>query len=384
MPPLDGIRIVDLTRVLAGPFCTMMLGDMGAEVIKIEEPEHGDEVRGWAPFIDGWSSYFLGVNRNKKSVALDLKAPEGVSALRALVRDADVLVENFKPGSLEQLGFGYEAVSAINPTLVYCSISGYGQDGPLAGLSGYDAVIQGESGLMDVTGQPGGPPTRVGIAITDYLAGLYATQGILLALIERRRSGLGQHVDIALFDSLMSALTLPAGLWFATGESPRRMGNDHPSIAPYETLSARDGFIIVGAGNPRLWTQMCEALGVDRLIEDPRFLTNDDRLRNREALKAELHAVLQQKNLDELIDRLRDHGVPCGRVRTVAEALEDPQLQAREMVIAIPHTALGSIRALGNPIKLSRTPYRIREAPPGLGEHTESVLKMLWTSAKDR
>ena len=384
MPPLDGIRIVDLTRVLAGPFCTMMLGDMGAEVIKIEEPEHGDEVRGWAPFIDGWSSYFLGVNRNKKSVALDLKAPEGVSALRALVRDADVLVENFKPGSLEQLGFGYEAVSAINPTLVYCSISGYGQNGPLAGLSGYDAVIQGESGLMEVTGQPDGPPTRVGIAITDYLAGLYASQGILLALIERRRSGLGQHVDIALFDSLMSALTLPAGLWFATGESPRRMGNDHPSIAPYETLSARDGFIIIGAGNPRLWTQVCVALGIDHLIEDPRFLTNDDRLRNREELKAELHAVLQQRNLEELIACLRDHGVPCGRVRTVAEALEDPQLQAREMVIAIPHTALGSIRALGNPIKLSRTPYSIREAPPGLGEHTESVLKMLWTSAKDR
>ena len=384
MPPLDGIRVVDLTRVLAGPFCTMMLGDMGAEVIKIEEPEHGDEVRGWAPFIDGWSSYFLGVNRNKKSVALDLRAPSSAVALRALVRDADVLVENFKPGSLERLGFGYEAVSAINPRLVYCSISGYGQSGPLAGLSGYDAVIQGESGLMDVTGQPDGPPTRVGIAITDYLAGLYASQGILLALIERQQSGLGQRVDIALFDSLMSALTLPAGLWFATGESPRRMGNDHPSIAPYETLSARDGFIIVGAGNPRLWTQMCEALSVDRLIEDPRFLTNDDRLRNREALKAELHAVLQQKNLDELIDRLRVHGVPCGRVRTIGEALEDPQLQAREMVIAIPHAALGSIRALGNPIKLSRTPYSIREAPPGLGEHTESVLKMLWTSAKDR
>jgi CoA:oxalate CoA-transferase len=384
MPPLDGIRVVDLTRVLAGPFCTMMLGDMGAEVIKIEEPEHGDEARGWAPFIDGWSSYFLGVNRNKKSVALDLKQPGGASALRALVLDADVLVENFKPGSLDQLGFGYQAVSAMNPRLVYCSISGYGQSGPLASLSGYDAVIQGEAGLMDVTGQVDGPPTRVGIAITDYLAGLYATQGILLALFERRRSGLGQHVDIALFDSLMSALTLPAGLWFATGERPRRMGNDHPSIAPYETLEARDGFIIVAAGNPRLWTQLCAALAVDHLIQDARFLTNDDRLRNREALKAELHAVLQHQNLDELIDRLRDHGVPCGRVRTIAEALDDPQLQARDMVVAIPHAALGSIRVLGNPIKLSRTPYTVREAPPGLGEHTESVLKMLWTSAKNR
>jgi crotonobetainyl-CoA:carnitine CoA-transferase CaiB-like acyl-CoA transferase len=383
MPPLDGVRVVDLTRVLAGPFCTMMLGDMGAEVIKIEEPERGDEARGWAPFIGGWSSYFLGVNRNKKSVALDLKRPDGASALRTLVCDADVLVENFRPGSLEQLGFGYETVSTINPRLVYCSISGYGQNGPRAGLSGYDAVIQGESGLMDVTGQPDGPPTRVGIAITDYFAGLYAAQGILLALIERQRSGLGQRIDIALFDSLMSALTLPAGLWFATGESPHRMGNDHPSIAPYETLSARDGFIIVAAGNPRLWTQLCAALNVEYLTEDPRFLTNDDRLRNRDALKTELHAVLQHRTLDELIDRLRHHGVPCGRVRTIAEALEDPQLRAREMVVAIPHAALGSVRALGNPIKLSRTPYTIREAPPGLGEHTESVLKMLWTSAKN-
>src|SRR5215510_14754686 len=286
MPPLDGVRVIDLTRVVAGPFCTMMLGDMGADVIKIEEPRHGDESRGWQPIVNGWSSYFLGVNRNKKSVALDLKQPQGAAALRSLVAQADVLVENFRPGSLAEMGFGYAQLSALNPRLIYCSISGYGQNGPRAGLPGYDVVIQGESGLMDVTGQADGPPTRVGIAITDYLAGLYASQGILLALIDRGRTGLGQHIDIALFDSLVSALTLPAGILFSTGEAPQRMGNEHPSIAPYETLQARGVTIIVAVGNPRLWVQLCAALDNDALARDPRFATNADRLANREALKA--------------------------------------------------------------------------------------------------
>jgi formyl-CoA transferase len=375
MPPLDGLKVVDLTRVLAGPFCTMMLGDMGADVIKIEEPGHGDESRGWEPVVNGWSSYFLGVNRNKRSVALDLKQPDGASALQSLVAQADVLVENFKPGSLAQLGFGYAAVAAMNPRLVYCSISGYGGSGPRSGQSGYDAVIQGESGLMEVTGQPDGPPTRVGIAVTDYLAGLYAAQGILLALIDRQRTGLGQHVDIALLDSLMSALTLPAGMFFATGESPHRMGNDHPSIAPYETLTARDGLIIIAAGNPRLWAQLCSALDADHLTQDLRFLTNADRLVNRAALKAELEGLLQQAPLDDVIERLRAHNVPCGRVRSIGEALDDPQLQARDMIVVVQHSGLGPVKMLGNPVKLSRTPYGIRLPPPRLGEHTEEVLK---------
>jgi crotonobetainyl-CoA:carnitine CoA-transferase CaiB-like acyl-CoA transferase len=382
MRPLDGIRVVDLTRVLAGPFCTMMLGDMGADVIKIEEPGSGDESRGWEPIVNGWSSYFLGVNRNKRSVALDLKREEGASALRTLLTQADVLVENFKPGSLSRLGFGYESVNALNPRLVYCSISGYGNNGPDAGLSGYDVVIQGEAGLMDVTGQADGPPTRVGIAVTDYLAGLYATQGILLAVIDRQRTGLGQYVDIALLDSLMSALTLPSGMFFATGESPRRMGNDHPSIAPYETLTARDGMIIIAAGNPRLWAQLCTALEAERLTRDPRFLTNSDRLAHRAELKVELERLLQQSSLDEVIARLRAHNVPCGRVRTVAEALEDPQLRAREMIVAVDRPDLGSIRMLGNPIKLSRTPYAITLPPPRLGEHTDEVLKTLCSSSR--
>lgn len=361
-----------------------MLGDMGAEVIKIEEPGHGDETRGWAPFIDGWSTYFLGVNRNKKSVVLDLKDPQDADALRSLIAKADVLVENFKPGSLAKLGFSYSDVSRLNPRIVYCSISGYGQTGPRAGLSGYDVIIQGESGLMDVTGQPDGPPTRVGIAITDYFAGLYAIQGILLALIERQQTGHGQYVDIALFDSLLSALTLPVGIHFATGQSPQRMGNDHPSIAPYETLRARNGFIIVAAGNPRLWTQLCIAIGAEHLVDDPRFENNTERLRHRTELKRELETRFQQFTLDELIKRLQAHNVPCGQVRSIADALADPQVAAREMVIAIEHPDLGTINNLGNPVKLSASPAEVRLPPPRLGEHTDEVLKELGLSSKRR
>jgi crotonobetainyl-CoA:carnitine CoA-transferase CaiB-like acyl-CoA transferase len=383
MAPLDGVKVIDLTRVLAGPYCTMMLGDMGADVIKIEEPLHGDESRGWAPAIGGWSTYFLGVNRNKKSVALDLKDPQHAGALQRLLAEADVLVENFKPGSLAALGFGYDAMARLNPRLVYCSISGYGQTGPHASLSGYDAVIQGESGLMEVTGQPDGPPTKVGIAITDYLAGLYAAQGILLALFERQRSGVGQRVDIALFDSLVSALTLPAGILFGTGMTPSRVGNDHPSIAPYETLQARDGLVIVAVGNPRLWIQLCEAIEASELALDPRFATNADRLENRAALKTTLETLFAPYSLDELIERLQAHSVPCGRVRSIADALSDPQVLAREMVMTIDHPDLGSVRTLGNPIKLSGTPAVARRPPPALGQHNEEVLRD-WLSASLR
>ena len=384
MPPLDGLRIIDLTRVLAGPFCTMMLGDMGADVIKIEEPRLGDESRAWAPVVAGWSRYFLGVNRNKRSVALDLKSPDGAAALRTLVAEADVFVENFKPGSLAELGFGYRDMAELNPRLVYCSISGYGHTGPRAGLSGYDVVIQAESGLMDVTGQADGPPTRVGIAITDYLAGLYACQGILLATMDRQRSGLGQHVDIALFDSLISAMTLPVGILWATGESPHRMGNDHPSIAPYETLQARDATIVVAVGNPRLWAQLCTALNLEHLRDDPRFSTNVKRLQNRAALKAQLETARQRWAVDDLVERLAAHDVPCGRVRSVEEALRDPQLIARDMILMIPHRELGTITNLGNPIKLSRTPAVVRRPPPRLGEHTSDVLKSVCSPSDGR
>ena len=374
MPPLTGLKVVDLTRVLAGPFCTMMLGDMGADVVKVEEPGLGDESRGWAPFIGEQSSYYLSVNRNKRSVVLDLKTPEGADALAALIASADVLVENFRPGSLSNLGFGYAEVSKSNPRLIYCSISGYGQTGPRAALPGYDVVLQGETGFMDATGAPDGEPMRAGVAITDYLAGLYAVQGILLALQDRHRSGLGQHVDIALFDSMLSVMRLPLGILLATGTAPRRVGNDHPSIAPYETLRTREGQIIVAVGNPRLWKQFCTAIERPDLMTDLRFASNADRLANRTALKAEIEAVFDRFTLQELIDRLERHKVPCGRVRTIADAIAEPQVMARDMLVTLHDDAGQPITNLGSPVKLSRTPADLSSPPPRLGEHTEEVL----------
>jgi crotonobetainyl-CoA:carnitine CoA-transferase CaiB-like acyl-CoA transferase len=383
MPPLQGLRVVDLTRVLAGPFCTMMLADMGAEVIKIEEPTSGDDTRAWAPFIEGWSSYYLGVNRGKKSLCLNLRSREGAESLKRLIDTADVLVENFRPGSLAQLGFGYSELAKLNTRLIYCSITAFGQTGPRAGEPGYDVVIQGESGLMEVTGFPEGEPTRVGIAVTDYLAGQYALQGILLALIERQSSGKGQFVDIALFDSMLSVMRLPFGILLATGAGPGRVGNDHPSIAPYEALRAKDGLIIVAVANPRLWAQFCEAIGCQALQDDARFRSNDDRLHHRQALKEQLEHVFESLTVEDLIGRLKARGVPCGRVRSIQEAIADPQVAARRMVVFQSLGTAGSVATIGDPVKLSRTPSAIGLPPPRLGEHTQEILAGLGLSADE-
>src|SRR5262245_41712315 len=374
MPPLDGLRILDLTRVVAGPYCTMMLGDMGAEVLKIEEPEHGDDTRGWGPYINGQGSFYLALNRSKKSVALDLKTAEGANALRGLIATSDVLIENFRPGSLAKLGFGYDDVALLNPRLIYCSITGYGQTGPHAHLPGYDAVIQGEAGIMDVTGSPDGPPTRVGVAITDYLAGLYASQGILLALHERHTSGRGQHVDIALFDAMLSVLRLPHSMFVATGVTPTRVGNDHLSIAPYEPLRVKDGLVIVAVANPRLWVRFCDAVGRNDLRDDARFRTNGDRVRHRAELKDELERGFATMTADELSARLESSQVPYGRVRNTREAVEHPQVEPRQMLLHQSHPATGAVRTLGPVVKLSRTPAEPRLPPPTLGEHTDEIL----------
>jgi crotonobetainyl-CoA:carnitine CoA-transferase CaiB-like acyl-CoA transferase len=370
--PLTGLKVIDLTRVLAGPLCTMLLGDMGAEVIKIEDPRHGDDTRDWAPFVDGWSTYYLSVNRNKKSVAIDLKSPEGAALLEDLIRTADVLVENFRPGTLERLGFGRERAMALNERLIYCSISGYGATGPRRDLSGYDMVIQGESGLMDVTGFPATGPTKVGVAITDCLAALYAAQGILLAHISRMRTGKGQFLDIALLDSAVSVLGLPAGIVAATGRSPGRLGNAHPSLAPYEPYPAADGHVVVAVANQRLWSRFCAAIEAPQLEHDPRFATNTDRLKNREALNAIIHDAFEGKSVDWLIERLSGAGVPCGRVRTINEVLADPQLAARDMLVEVP-AGRETVRVPGNPIKLSGVPGIESGPAPALGEHTEEV-----------
>jgi crotonobetainyl-CoA:carnitine CoA-transferase CaiB-like acyl-CoA transferase len=374
MAPLTGIRIVDLTRVVAGPFCTMMLGDMGAEVLKIEEPRHGDDSRAWAPFIEGTGSFFLALNRSKKSVALDLKTPDGADALTRLIETADVLIENFRPGSLAELGFDYASVSALNPRLIYCSISGYGQSGPSSQLPGYDAVLQGEAGIMDMTGFQGGEPTRVGVAITDYLAGLYATQGILLALNDRHASGLGQHVDISLFEAMLSVMRLPMSVLLATGHTPSRVGNDHLNIAPYQPLRARDGLIIVAVANPALWARFCDAMERPEWRDDPRFRTNTDRVANRDALKTAIEAAFLELTVDELTRRFHAKNVPCGRVRSMSEALEHPQVGPREIIMTQQHPQIGTVETLAPVVRLSRTPADVRLPPPGLGEHTKDVL----------
>jgi crotonobetainyl-CoA:carnitine CoA-transferase CaiB-like acyl-CoA transferase len=377
MPPLTGLKVVDLTRVLAGPFCGMLLGDMGADVIKVEEPGTGDDARAWTPFVGEWSSYFLGVNRNKRSIALDLKTPGGARALHALLEQADVFIENFKPGSLDRLGFGFDVIRQRNPRLVYCSITGYGRSGPRSHLTGYDPVVQAESGFMDITGAPDGPPMRTGIAMTDYLAGLYAFSGILLALRARDESGRGQLVDIALFDSVLSTLSMPVGILQAGKTAPTRHGNAHPSIAPYEALQAADGMLMVAAANARLWKQLCAAVEADELLDDSRFRTNTDRVANRPALRAELERRFAAYTVDALIERLGSHGVPCGRVRTLAQALDDPQIGPRQMLIPFDDPELGTFRVVGNPIKLSDTPALMSRRPPKLGEHTAAILAEL-------
>jgi crotonobetainyl-CoA:carnitine CoA-transferase CaiB-like acyl-CoA transferase len=368
--PLAGLKVVDFTRVLAGPLCTMLLGDMGAEVVKIEDPRHGDDTRAWAPFADGWSTYFLSVNRNKKSLALDLKSPEDMARVRELVKGADVLVENFRPGTLTRLGLGPDAARTLNERLIYCSISGYGATGPKRELSGYDMVIQGESGLMDVTGFAETGPTKVGVAITDCLAALYAVQGILLAHIQRARTGKGQFLDIALLDAAVSVLGLPVGIVAATGKSPGRLGNEHPSLAPYEPYPARDGQVVVAVANPRLWSRFCAALGAAELEHDPLFATNDSRLRNRGALNDAIRALFRDQGVEELIERLTAAGVPCGRVRTIEDVLRDPQLAARQMLVEIPLSSR-SVSVPGTPVKLSGVKAIAGAPPPALGQHND-------------
>ncbi len=370
--PLSGLRVIDFTRVLAGPMCTMLLGDMGAEVIKIEDPVHGDETRGWAPFVGGWSTYFLSVNRNKKSVAIDLKSEEGKRLLEDLIGSADVLVENFRPGTLERLGFGPERARSMNERLIYCSISGYGTTGPRRDLPGYDMVIQGESGLMDVTGFPETGPTKVGVAITDCIAALYAVQGILLAHISRSQTGKGQFLDLALLDSAFSVLGMPAGIVAASGSSPGRRGNEHPSLAPYAPFPARDGQVIVAVANPRLWSRFCAAIGAGHLEHDPRFATNDARLANRGSLNDAIRALFANEDVDALIERLSAAGVPCGRVRTIEEVLADAQLAARRMFVDIA-TSDGPVKMPGNPIRLSDLAALPNTAPPALGQHTKEI-----------
>ena len=374
-PPLDGITVLDLTRVLSGPYCTMILADMGARVIKIEQPLKGDDTRAWGPpFINGEASYFLSINRNKESVTLDFKKPEGRAILDRLIARADVVVENFRPGVLAKMGLDYETLSTSYPRLIHCSISGFGQTGPRSQEPGYDAVIQAEGGLMSITGADDGPPFRVGVAIADVVSGMFAAQGISLALFARERTGRGQRVDVGMLDSVAALLTYQAGIYFATNKAPHRLGNRHPSIVPYETFSASDAEVMVAVGNDAQFKKFCTAIGLDSLNGETRYATNAGRVSNYDELRAILAAQLKTQPRSVWINKLSNVGVPCGAVRDLEQALTDPHLVARGMVTDIQHPTAGTIRQIGTPIKLSDTAGSIRSAPPTLGQHTDAIL----------
>jgi crotonobetainyl-CoA:carnitine CoA-transferase CaiB-like acyl-CoA transferase len=384
MKPLEDIFVVDLSRILSGPVCTMALADMGAEVVKVEPPPAGDDSRQWGPpFIGGISTYFLSINRNKKSLGLNLKTPEGRRILSQLVERADVLIENFRPGVLDKLGFGYAAVSKMNPRTVYCSISGFGQTGPYRDRPGYDVIAQGESGMMDLTGQPDGPPTKLGASLADVVAGLYSVQGILLALLARHRTGRGQHVDVSLLDGMVSTLTYQALIYLSTGRSPKRMGSRHPSIVPYECFQAKDGFVNIGVTNQKQWDNFCRVLGFPELAADPRFETMKSRLAHYGELRPVIERVFSEMSRADVIARMSEAGIPAGPINTVGEIMEDPQILAREMIVQLTHPEYGPLRVLGIPVKLSETPGVVENAPPRFGEHNGEVLSKLGYSPEE-
>lgn len=374
---LDGIRVVDLSRVLGGPYCTQILGDHGADVLKIEPPS-GDETRGWGPpFVDNVASYFLGVNRNKKGLSLDLSVPEGQDFLKLLLQDADVLVENFKPGTLEKWGFDIEGLQEMFPRLIHCRVSGFGADGPLGGLPGYDACAQAMCGLMSVNGEADGDATRVGLPIVDMVTGLNAAVGILLALQERASSGKGQFLDITLYDCALSLLHPHAPNFFGNDKVPVRSGNAHPNIAPYETLATRSGELFLAVGNDRQFAQMATVLGVPDIAANPRFRNNKDRLANRQELRDQLEAALVDHDAGQIADTLLRSGVPAAPVFNVAEALQHPHTAHRQMIIE-----RDGYKGIASPIKLSRTPSRLQRTPPALNQDHDEIHRRYGNAVK--
>ena len=373
---LAGVRIVDFSRVLAGPYCTMMLGDLGAEVIKIENPSGGDDTRQWGPpWLNGQAAYYLSLNRNKRSITLNLKHPRAQVIARQLIAQADVMIENLKAGTMKQYGLDYETLSREFPRLVYCSITGYGQTGPDRDRPGYDVIIQGEGGLMSTTGPVEGPPYKVGIAVVDVTAGLYASQAILAALLRRERTGRGQYIDIALLDTQVAWLLNVAQNYMVSGKPSMRCGNANPNIVPYQVLETADGYIVIAVGNDKQYQRMCEVAGRMDLWEDERFQTNASRVTHRDELVPQWEQVFRARLTAEWVKALNDHNIPAGPINDIPQVLSHPQVIARQMVQAVEHPKVGAIPMLGPVPKLSETPARIHKAPPMLGEHTDEILR---------
>lgn len=363
--PLAGLRVVELARILAGPWAGQLLADLGADVVKVERPEVGDDTRHWGPpfTADGTAAYFHSCNRGKSSIAIDFETPEGREQVRALVAEADVLIENFKVGGLARYGLDYESLSALNPRLVYCSITGFGQTGPYAPRAGYDFMIQGMGGIMDLTGDPDGEPQKIGVAFADIFTGVYASTAILAALRGREETGRGCHIDMALLDTQVAVLANQAMNYLVSGEAPKRLGNAHPNIAPYQTFAVADGYVIVAVGNGGQFRKLCQILGLAALAEDPRFVTNADRVRNREALGAALSPAIGQRRRDELLNALASAGVPAGPINDVADVFADPQVVARGMKLD-----LDGVPGVGSPIVIDGKRQVAERGSPALGE----------------
>jgi succinate---hydroxymethylglutarate CoA-transferase len=373
---LEGLRVLDLTRILAGPLCTMMLGDMGADVIKVEPPGSGDDTRTWGPpFAEKESAYFLGVNRNKRSITLNMAVKPGQEVLAKLIARCDVLVENFKVGTLEKWGVTNEWLQANAPRVIRCSITGYGSTGPKAGLPGYDFILQAESGLMSICGEPDGAPMKYGVAIVDICTGMLACNSILAALQARHGTGRGQHVEVSLFDTSLAMLANVASNHLVSGRDARRFGNGHPNIVPYTAYAVKDGMIAVAVGNDSQFAKFAAALDHPEWAKDARYATNPDRVANRDTLDSAIEGILEARSAEEWLDKLTSAGIPCGKINSVAEALGSPHARAREMVRTVEHPTAGEVKMPGIPFRFSDTPASVRRAPPTLGQHTEEILR---------
>ena len=382
--PLEGVRILDLSRALAGPYCTMMLADMGAEVIKLEIPGKGDDSRAWGPpFVKGESAYFMSVNRNKKSLTLNLKEEKSREIIHKLIKQSDVIIENFRPGIMEKLGLTYNEVKETNPEIIYCSISAFGQNGPYRVLPGMDQVIQGMGGLMSITGEPGGPPIKVGVAVADIAGGMFAAFAIMIALYNKEKTGKGQKIDTSLLDCQIAWLTYQAGAFFASGEIPKPLGSGHPVIVPYQAFKAKDVYVNIAIGNDQLWQKFCEAVGLENIKEDVKFSTNAKRVENRDEIVNIIANLIITKNGEDWLKILTDAGVPCGPINNLHDILNDPQILHRQMVLELTHPKAGKIKLTGVPIKLSDTPGEILTPPPVLGQHSKEILIELGYSDKN-
>jgi CoA:oxalate CoA-transferase len=375
MKPLENVTVIDLTRILSGPFCTMILADFGAQVIKIEEPGSGDESRMLGPHIHTESAYFMSINRGKKSVTLNLKTDEGKNLLREMIQKADVLVENYRPGTMDKWGLGYADVRNINPRLIYTSISGFGHSGPYMKLPAYDIIVQGMSGIMSITGQEGGVPTRVGTSIGDIVPALFTTVGIMMALYHRTFTGEGQRLDVAMLDSLVAILENAIARYQVQREVPKPIGNRHPAITPFDSFATKDGYIIVAAGNPKLFEKFCRIMDLPELATDPLFKEYADRHKNEKLLKPIIERSFSKLTQKEALAKLSQAGIPCAPINAVDRIMIDPQVEAREMIVPIEHPVAGILKLAGIPIKMSLTPGALQGPAPTLGQHTEQILK---------